>query len=185
MDLEAERVDLLLAEKAYIENRISSNLDLQIKVLGTGLTAVITALGWVFSANVCASSRAMILLTIVSISAISVLMTVLYGGYALGGIKFKQEVLGGELQSALGIKPSVVGALGAIRLGVAGVPIKIATVSLCLAHIFLSIAVYAGALCSLRCFYDRPRLIGVFIAGLLLAASIVGLVALMRAAQKS
>lgn len=101
MDQNAEQVNLLVAEMAYIEQRINSNIDLQEKVVGGGLTAVITALGWVFSAKMCTASCLIILLTIVSISAVSILMVVLYGGFALGGIEFKKNVLGGELQSSL------------------------------------------------------------------------------------
>jgi hypothetical protein len=186
VDQEAERVNLLLAEKAYIEQRINSNLGLQQKVLGAGLTAVITALGWVFSANVCTASGSIILLSIVSISAVSVLMTVVYGGFALGAIRFKEDVLGEELQSILATKSGVFGALRATSLGVAGRPIAFATTFLCLAHIGLSITVYVGALVRASGSHPAwPLKAGAVVAGFLLAGSIVGLAILARAIRKS
>ena len=181
MDPEAERVKLLLAEKVYIEQRISSNLDLQQKVIAGGLTAVITALGWVLSAktDMSKASLAMVLLSIVSISALSVLMAVIYGGFALGAIRFKEEVLGSELQALLATKTSVFGALRATRVGAAGRPIALATTFLYMAHVGLSVAVYVGALLTAEWGsagrFAWSLVAGAVVAGTLLAGSIISL----------
>jgi hypothetical protein len=186
MDAEAEQVKLLLAEKAYIEQRITANLDLQQKVIAAGLTAVIAALGWVFSGQVAPPlhSLVMILLSIVSISALSVLMAVIYGGFTLGAISFKEEVLGAALQESLATQ-KVLSALKATRAGPAGKPIALATTFLCLAHVGLNIAVYVGAVAA-RIFgsgngFEWPFVVGTVIAGTLLAGSILSLWSLICA----
>jgi hypothetical protein len=75
MELDAEHLKLLLSEKTYIEGRISSNLDLQQKVLAVGFTATITALGWLSTTRgeFPTHSIVLILLAIVSFNALTIL----------------------------------------------------------------------------------------------------------------
>jgi hypothetical protein len=189
MDAAAEQVKLLLAEKAYMEQRITANIDLQQKVIAAGLTAVIAALGWVFSAKVDLplNSLVMILLSLVSISALSLLMAVIYGGFALAAISFKQEVLGAALQKLLETH-EILNALKAARTGPAGRSIELATGSLCLAHGGLNVAVYFGAvvarLSSAGMGLDWPFAVGAVVAGALLVGSLLSLVSLIRASRR-
>jgi hypothetical protein len=187
VDLEAEQVRVLLAEKAYIEQRISTNLDLQQKVIAGGLTLVISALGWGFSGGTKMSGppHTIALLSIVSISALSVLMGVLYAAFALAAIRFKENVLGTEFHALLAIKPSIFAALRATRDSPAGGVITITTGLLFGAHITLSIVVYVAAFLTAEWGAADPLArwlpAGVVVAGLLLAGSIVSLGSWVRA----
>lgn len=197
VDSEAEQVRLLLAEKAYIEQRINANLDLQQKVAGAGLGAVITALGWVCTTRpeLPAPSIVTILFAIVSISALSVVMAVIYGGLALGAMTFKQDVLGAQLQSILHTPAGIFGALRATGLGVAGRTIAVATKILYGAHLGLSVAVYLiavgvglGAMvgsdgaAAARLAWLLPA--GALVAGGMLVGSIVSLSTFRRAVKR-
>jgi hypothetical protein len=192
MDTQSEQVKLLLAEKAHIEQRITANIELQQKVIALGFTAVITTLGWLFSAkpDLQLNSLVIILLSIVSISALSVLMAVIYGGFALSAILFKEEVLGVALQEILAMQ-KVFSSLKATQLGPASRPINIATAFLCLAHVGLSVTVYVGAVATQIVGstngFGGPFVVGAVIAGTLLTGSVLSLWSLnsaIRIAQR-
>ena len=189
MDPEAERTKLLLAEKTYIEQRISSNLDLQQKVMAGGLTAVFTALGWALSSPAdTPKSLSMILFSIVSISALSGLMAVIYGGFALAAIVFKEEVLGVEFETLLATKTRVFGSLKTSQDGAAGRLISLATSLLYVGHIGLGVTVYVSALLVADWgSANHPMwssIAGAIVAGGFLAASIVSVLAFVRTVRQ-
>ena len=174
MDADSEHLKLLMAQRAYTEQRITANLDLQQKVIGAGLTAVLTALAWIFGAKteLDAGGQAMVLLAIVAISALSVLMAAVYGAWALGGMVFRDEVLDVALKNALSAR-EVFSPFKETWAGPAARPIAIGSVCVWGAHLLLSGVVYVGVLVTRRHHLDRTLVVGLIIVGLIFVGSLV------------
>jgi hypothetical protein len=189
MELDAEHLKLLLSEKTYIEGRISSNLDLQQKVLAVGFTATITALGWLSTTRgeFPTHSIVLILLAIVSFNALTILMTVAYGAFALGALHYKTKVLGKAFQRLLLLpaEENFLDPVTATRSTPARLAFTFATGFLSLSEVALSFVIYGYALMTAEwtrgkwlvegASVEWPLVVGFVVAGLLLGGSTASL----------
>lgn len=133
---EPNEITVLLSEKDNADGRIGAYYELQTKILGIALSAVIAVLGWLFAnrRELGAAEEIYVFLVLVSVASIAILQATVFNGFALGYIHYKRKVLGARLQTLLALEENPLSAVTQIDQSPAGPVIIFATRYLALAQ---------------------------------------------------
>ena len=133
---------LLLSEKEYADREIASNLQSNLKVLGTVFSVIVAGLGWIFStdtgSNLLPHELGLVLLALVALASIATLMGMNFNGLAFGYIAYKADHLGPRFEALLS-QPDLLVAARFIAKTPAGTTIVATTILLTLCQGLLSV----------------------------------------------